>query len=1203
MSHPPRMLAALTLSLGSLLTQSAHAAPCETLLYRPDATLPLAAAAAHAGLEATATTRLVSTLSVRGECSAIDDFANTFDLARSPITRFTPAAANATEGSGIGPGALGAAFDLTGDGIDIAIIDSGLDYLHPALGGSGAESDYAGNDPTLLDLPLPPYIRGYDLAGRDGTSPDPDPFPDATSLSDPRSPAHHGTALASLVHAIAPEATLSAYKILGEDEREARLDILLSALERAVDPNDDGAFDDAPDILLLAWDGIDEGPAAAPLALALDTLRDRGVLVITPAGNRGGAPLSLAGPCAVASTLCVAASYPDDLVLPTLEVTEPPYLKGTYPVLPAPSTLGLGLPTSTRRIARLTAAGDACNLTSELPNLLHEIALFQGGDCDLAPAIAAAADAQAEAIVFIAPHRSLELWQPRGESALEIPIALISSELGTDLLRGLAQNIEIEVTLSGRPSAIDNIGKVLTSFTARGPGHLLLPSPWPETLGLATGPDVSAPGYGVTAALAGLGGRTARFSGTSFSAAYAAGVLALLREHTNAPPAALTSLAVQSARPVQAAPRPFTTSRDEAPLRAPITLGGAGLLDLERAVSLADSEVLIDEPALSLGVMQASQVADGSTNFTLRNHSENPIILDSELMIRDSRDLARGVSLELAPTRLELAPGESATVSLHFTSDPRRFEPWRLRPQTQWSADPSYSDRLTDSEIDGFIRFAGASVDLSLPFTLLPRATSDIHSEASCLVPEYFDLTLRNASLNEGPTELFTLGATDPVEQNLAPHLDLAAAGIRYAPHGEGHILEVAIATHGTAVGPDRTLALVTLDTDLDGEPDKALANLPDDLVTAGLPSGISRSFVLNPNPEGLLDLGTAGRFDLGTALYTRVDIVGRARILTADALDLGITGTRPFDWRVTLFDVDGPIAETDVLPSDTADDRLTFDPTCGGWTFDNASALTEETTRIKLIRAPSCEFSGNDGILAVHLGNPDSSDFEVLTPPTEANYTCATEMVTRADFETCDTNPRYTDFIEGACADSALVEGDKPKYPLGSTPATLQITDYWGHKTSCTTEVVVEDLTPPVVDCGEVERIGADWGMLPYRHEVSAYDNCTTATSKVVGWRCLIHEGSELRYDVSNTCDITLDGSNGLYMRDLGRLATLVEWTVIATDESGNEESTQCYSYIDRDLIQAVGGSGCSSGGLGLSLSLLSLVALAFRRSGRRTE
>jgi subtilisin family serine protease len=1201
MSHPPRMLTALTLSLGSLLSQSAHATPCEALLYRDDASIPLADAAAQAGLEATATSRLLSTLSVRGECSAIGDFAITFDLARSPMTRFTPAAATATDGSGIGPGALGAAFDLTGSGIDIAIIDTGLDYLHPALGGSGAESDYAGNDPTLLDLPLPPHIRGYDLAGRDGNSPDPDPFPDATSLSDPKSPAHHGTALASLVHAIAPEATLSAYKILGEDEREARLDTLLSALERAVDPNDDGAFDDAPDILLLAWEGLDEGPGAAPLALALDTLSDRGVLVITPAGNRGGAPLGLAGPCAVSSTLCVAASYPDDLALPTLEVTDPPYLKGTYPILSAP--IGLGLPTSTRRIARLSNAGDACNLTTELPNLLSEIALFTAHDCDLAPAIAAASDAQAEAILFIAPHRSLELWQPQGESGLDIPIGLISSELGEDLLRGLSQELDIEVTLSGRPVTIDNIGKALTSFTARGPSHLLDSQP-SEFLSLGAGPDLAAPGYGITAALAGLGSRTARFSGTSFSAAHAAGVLALLRQHTKASPSALTSLATQSARPVQASPRPFTTTRDEAPLRAPITLGGAGLLDLERALNLADSAVLIDESVLALGVVQASQVGDITKNFTLRNNSESPVILDSELMIRDTRDLARGVTLELTPTRLELAPGESATVSLHLTSDPRRFEPWRLRPETQWSADPSYSDRLTDSEIDGFIRFAGGLVDLSLPFTLLPRATSHIHSEASCLVPEHFDLTLHNDALNKGPTELFTLGATDPVEQNLAPHLDLAAAGIRYAPYGDGHLLELAISTHGTAIGPDRTLALVTLDTDLDGEPDKALANLPDDLVTAGLPSGASRSFVLTPNPEGLLDLGPAGRYDLGTALYTRVDLVGRSRILTAEALDLGITGTRPFDWRVVLFDVEGAIAETDVLPSDTADDRLTFDPTCAGWTFDNASVLTEDYTRIKLVRAPSCEFSGRDGVLAVHLGNPDTSDFEALTPPTEANYTCAPEMIARADFETCDTNPRFTDFIEGSCADSALVEGDKPKYPLGSTPATLQITDYWGHKTSCTTEIVVEDLTPPVVDCGEVDRIGADWGMLPYRHEVSAFDNCTTATSKVVGWRCLIHEGSELRYDVSNTCDITLDGSNSLYMRDLGRIATLVEWTVVATDESGNEEATACYSYIDRDLIQAVGGSGCSSGHLGpLSLGLLSLAALAFRRSGHRTE
>ena len=39
----------------------------------------------------------------------------------------------------------------TGEGVTIGIIDSGVDYLHANLGGSGDPADYAANDPTTLD--------------------------------------------------------------------------------------------------------------------------------------------------------------------------------------------------------------------------------------------------------------------------------------------------------------------------------------------------------------------------------------------------------------------------------------------------------------------------------------------------------------------------------------------------------------------------------------------------------------------------------------------------------------------------------------------------------------------------------------------------------------------------------------------------------------------------------------------------------------------------------------------------------------------------------------------------------------------------------------------------------------------------------------------------------------------------------------------
>ena len=77
---------------------------------------------------------------------------------------------------------------MTGDGVTIAVIDTGIDYTHADFGGSGNPADYAANDPTVIEsgtFPTAKVIAGYDFAGNnydaDGkagsTTPAPDPDP------------------------------------------------------------------------------------------------------------------------------------------------------------------------------------------------------------------------------------------------------------------------------------------------------------------------------------------------------------------------------------------------------------------------------------------------------------------------------------------------------------------------------------------------------------------------------------------------------------------------------------------------------------------------------------------------------------------------------------------------------------------------------------------------------------------------------------------------------------------------------------------------------------------------------------------------------------------------------------------------------------------------------------------------------------------
>ena len=155
---------------------------------------------------------------------------------------------------------------VRGEGVTVGIIDSGVDYTHPALGG--------GFGPGFR------VVGGYDFVNDD-----PDPMDDAG----------HGTHVAGIVAAdgegirgVAPGARLVAYKVLGADGRGTTTDIL-RAIEATVDPNGDGDPSDRLDVVNVSL-GSDFGTPDDPTALAVDHATQLGVTFVVSAGNAGGPP-------------------------------------------------------------------------------------------------------------------------------------------------------------------------------------------------------------------------------------------------------------------------------------------------------------------------------------------------------------------------------------------------------------------------------------------------------------------------------------------------------------------------------------------------------------------------------------------------------------------------------------------------------------------------------------------------------------------------------------------------------------------------------------------------------------------------------------------------------------------------------------------------------------------------------------------------
>jgi hypothetical protein len=182
----------------------------------------------------------------------------------------------------IGADSVWIVYGNKGDSIKVAIIDSGIDYLHPALGG--------GFGPGFK------VIGGYDFVNND---------------NDPMDDYGHGTHVAGIVAAntdsikgVAPNAWLLAYKVLDASGSGSESNVI-AGIERAVDPNNDGNYDDKADVANMSLGSL--GDPNDALSTAVNNAVKIGVVFCIAAGNNGaygtiGSPGCAADAITVGST-------------------------------------------------------------------------------------------------------------------------------------------------------------------------------------------------------------------------------------------------------------------------------------------------------------------------------------------------------------------------------------------------------------------------------------------------------------------------------------------------------------------------------------------------------------------------------------------------------------------------------------------------------------------------------------------------------------------------------------------------------------------------------------------------------------------------------------------------------------------------------------------------------------------------------------
>ncbi|CAF4105811.1 unnamed protein product [Adineta steineri] len=214
-----------------------------------------------------------------------------------------------------------------GNGVRVAVIDTGVDYSHPALGGCFGGQCKVG--------------FGYDFVGNEYSAGNPNPIPDDDPM-DNCSQSSHGTHVAGIVAAngtgitqagfipfqpflgVAPQATIGAYRVFGCAGDTTSSDVMTAAIYRA--------FDDKADIITMSVGSAGAYTERSDM-IAAQRVSEQGVYLTFSFGNAGSMGLQTCGSPSISPGAIAVASI-DNLHAAQLQLFTPDnetifYLPGT----------------------------------------------------------------------------------------------------------------------------------------------------------------------------------------------------------------------------------------------------------------------------------------------------------------------------------------------------------------------------------------------------------------------------------------------------------------------------------------------------------------------------------------------------------------------------------------------------------------------------------------------------------------------------------------------------------------------------------------------------------------------------------------------------------------------------------------------------------------------------------------------------------
>ena len=683
-----------------------------------------------------------------------------------------------------------AGFD--GTGVRVAVLDTGIDYTHAALGGPGTLLAYKNaygvktkdtKNTKINDaykgvklFPTSKVVGGFDFvgeawvggAGSPPLAPDPDPIDCSPSFIG--CGGGHGTHVADIIGGtigVAPGSQLYAVKVCSSITTSCSGVALIEGMDFALDPNGDGSVADHVDVINMSL-GSDYGQSGDDdLSQAVEVATAAGTLVVASAGNGGDKPYKAGTPASAPAALSVAQTATPSSTGFAIFVSTGGAPAPREAVFQSWSHV---LDFTLTNVPIQFGDGAGGNLLGCDPftagSLTGKVVLVNRGVCNFSAKIANIADGGGKiGIIGLVTtddpfDGSLGIC-PNG-SCHNIPGYMVS-QATANLLRNPAALATFDPA-----NGIPLVGHMVGS-SSRGPDN---------NLNLIK-PEIGAPGASVSA-VAGTGTGTEPFGGTSGAAPMVTGSAALLKDaFPGRGPLEIKAVLINTAE-TDIKNRPAAFGGDI----APITRIGGGEVRVDRALN-SPAAAWVDgteSAAVSFGFHDVTG-ASASVTKTIRvkNYSGSSITYGISSTFRFANDAANGAVSVGAPASVTVAAHSEATFDVTLTITGSALRAWTLNSGSAGAS----AATLQLLEYDGYLELNNTATTaddadpLHLPWQALPRKSGNVAAGASS-VASGGSTTLTNNGVGTAQVESFSLIATSPNDPDTGLGDSIADVDLRY---------------------------------------------------------------------------------------------------------------------------------------------------------------------------------------------------------------------------------------------------------------------------------------------------------------------------------------------------------------------------------------------------------------------------------------